>query len=195
MRARARRGGPARARALTGRISPGPGARIDCAGVDPVQLSITIARAPEAVFEYLSDIANHSEFSDHYLVDWRLTREDSRGKGAGARFRMKLPFNRFDWADVTVAEAQAPHRIVQVGRTGKFNRIRTLTTWTLRPAPGGQTRVDLEVDTQPAMASDRLAEALGRPTFRRGAARALKRLRSILEEDLDRGRRVSVAAR
>ena len=163
--------------------------------MDPVQLSIIVARPREEVFDYLVDIANHPEFSDHYLVDWRLTREQSRGKGAGARFRVKVPLNRFNWADVTFLEVEPPYRIVQVGRVGKYNRVRTLSTWTLDPAAGGQTKVQLEVDTQPVLPSDRIAEALGRPFFRRGAARSLKRLRSILEEDLDRGRRVSVAAR
>jgi uncharacterized protein YndB with AHSA1/START domain len=30
---------------------------------------ITIARPPEEVFDYLADIANHAEFSDHFMVD------------------------------------------------------------------------------------------------------------------------------
>ncbi len=163
--------------------------------MQPVQLSITIARPRDQVFDYLVDVANHPEFSDHYMVDWRLTREDSRGEGAGARFRVKLPFNRFDWADVSLLEVQPPHRIVEVGRAGKYNRIRHLTTWTLDPAAGGQTEVSLEVDTQPALPSDRFMEAVGRPFFARGARRSLRRLRSILEEDRDRGARVAVAPR
>jgi uncharacterized protein YndB with AHSA1/START domain len=163
--------------------------------VQPVQLSITIARPREQVFEYLADVANHAEFSDHYLVDWRLTREDSYGQGAGARFRVKAPLNRFSWADISLLEVEPPHRIVEVGRTGKYNRIRHLTTWTLEPAAGGQTEVGLEIDTQPVLPSDRVMEALDRPFFVRGARRALRRLRSILEEDRDRGARVAVAPR
>ena len=50
--------------------------------MDPVSASITIDRPPEEVFEYLLDMANHQEFSDHYLVDWHLTRADSYGRGA-----------------------------------------------------------------------------------------------------------------
>jgi uncharacterized protein YndB with AHSA1/START domain len=163
--------------------------------VHPVRLSITIARPREEVFDYLSDIANHPEFSDHYLVDWRLTREQSSGEGAGARFRVKVPLNRFDWADASLLEVQRPQRIVEVGRMGKYNRIRHLTTWTLDPAAGGQTEVSLEIDTEPALPSDRIMETVGRPFFARGARRALRRLRSILEEDRDRGRRVAVAPR
>ena len=96
-------------------------------------MSIVVSAPREQVFDYLQDIANHPEFTDHYLVDWHLTRIDSVGRGAGARFRVKAPGNRFSWADVTFAEVDRPHRIVEVGRTGKNNRIRTLGVYELSP--------------------------------------------------------------
>ena len=99
-------------------------------------VSIVVSAPREQVFDYLQDIANHPEFTDHYLVDWHLTRMDSVGAGAGARFRVKAPGNRFSWGDVTFTEVQRPHRIVEVGRTGKNNRIRTLGVYDL--APGGR---------------------------------------------------------
>src|ERR1700680_451844 len=102
-------------------------------------VSTSVAKPREEVFEYLADISNHPEFSDHYLVDWHLTREDPYGVGAGARFRMKAPLQRFAWADVTTAELHPPFRIVQHGRGGKYNRIRMLGTYTLSAAPGGTT--------------------------------------------------------
>jgi uncharacterized protein YndB with AHSA1/START domain len=164
--------------------------------VDPITVSTTIARPREEVFEYLADIANHPEFTDHYLVDWHLTREDPYGTGAGARFRVKAPFSRFSWADVTFAELQPPFRIVERGRGGKFNRIRMLGTYTLSLAPGGTTRVQYSLETEPALLSDRLMEALGgRAWTRRQVGKAMRRLRSILEEGRGRGRRASVAAR
>ncbi len=76
--------------------------------MEPFTVTTTIAKPREQVFEYLADIANHPEFTDHYRVDWHLTRVDSYGTGAGARFRIKEPLNRFAWADVTFAEAPAP---------------------------------------------------------------------------------------
>ncbi len=164
--------------------------------MDPFTVSTTISLPREQVFEYLADIANHAEFSDHYLVDWHLTREQSYGTGAGARFRVKAPLNRFAWADVTFAEMQPPYRIVERGRGGKFNRVRMLGTYTLSPAAGGTTKVQYTLETVPALLSDRLMEALGgRSWTRRQAAKAMRRLRSILEEDRDRGRRVSIAGR
>ena len=101
--------------------------------MDPVTSSITIGRPREEVFDYLVDIANHAEFSDHYLKDWRLTRLDSVGRGAGARFRYDRR-DRFGWADMTFIDVERPFRIVAVGRGGKFNRNKTYSTWTLTPS-------------------------------------------------------------
>ena len=158
--------------------------------MDPFTAQTTIAMPREEVFEYLSDIANHAEFTDHYLVDWRLLRENSRGVGAGARFRVKAPFNRFAWADATLAELVAPYRIVEHGRGGKYNRVRMLGVYTLSPGAGGTTRVEFSFETDPQMLSDRLMEAFGGARWlRRQIGRSLRRMRTILEEGRDRGRR------
>jgi uncharacterized protein YndB with AHSA1/START domain len=162
--------------------------------VDPVTVSIVVSAPPEQVFDYLQDIANHRQFTDHYLVDWHLTRIDSVGVGAGARFRVKAPGNRYSWADVTFAEVARPQRIVEIGRSGKANRVRTLGTYELTPAAGGATRVSFTVETVPATLADRLLELLGaRSWTRRKTMRAMRRLRGILEGELERGPRVTVA--
>jgi uncharacterized protein YndB with AHSA1/START domain len=165
-------------------------------------VSIIIGAPREQVFDYLQDIANHPEFTDHYLVDWHLTRIDSVGLGAGARFRIKAPRNRFSWADVTFVEVQAPHRIVEVGRTGKNNRIRTLGVYDLAEGSHGTTRVRFTIETEPVMLSDRLLESLGgRSWLKRKNNRAMRRLRAIFEDRDgavavagDGSRRVTVAA-
>lgn len=148
----------------------------------PVTVSTVISAPRERVFEYLNDIANHPEFTDHFLVDWHLTRIDSVGRGAGARFRVKAPGNRFSWADVTFAEVHPPHRIVEVGRTGKNNRIRTRGVYELAPATAGTTRVRLTLETLPTTPWDRWMESFGaRAWTKRKLTRALRRLRAILE--------------
>jgi uncharacterized protein YndB with AHSA1/START domain len=163
--------------------------------VDPVTVSTTISAPREQVFDYLQDIANHGEFTDHYLVDWHLTRVDSIGRGAGARFRVKAPGSRFSWADVTFVEVERPYRIVEAGRTGKYNRIRTLGVYELAPAASGSTRVRFTLQTIPATLSDRLMESLGaRGWLKRKNMRAMRRLRAIIERGEDRGSRVTVAA-
>lgn len=163
--------------------------------MDPFTVSTTIARPREQVYEYLADIANHAEFSDHYLVDWHLTRVDSYGAGAGARFRVAAPLNRFSWADMTFADMQPPFRILERGRGGKYNRIRMVGTYTLSPGPSGSTKVDYTFETEPRMLSDKLMETLGgRSWSRRKAAKAMRRLRSILEDGRQRGQRATVEA-
>jgi uncharacterized protein YndB with AHSA1/START domain len=160
-----------------------------------VTVSIVISAPRELVFDYLQDIANHAEFTDHYLVDWHLTRIDSVGRGAGARFRVKVPGNRFSWGDVTFVEVDRPYRIVETGRGGKNNRIRTLGVYDLLPGEAGTTRVRFTIQTVPATLSDRLLEGLGaRALIRRRNARAMHRLRAILERGEGRGKRVTVAA-
>ncbi|HEV2062278.1 MAG TPA: SRPBCC family protein [Solirubrobacteraceae bacterium] len=162
--------------------------------MDPISASVTIARPRAEIFEYLADVANHWEFTDHFVREVHMTREDTFGVGAGSRFRVPSPFNRFDWADLTITDLDEPRRIVMKGRGGKYNRIRIVSIWTLEPAHGGGTRVELTTETEPKFPSDRLIEALGKGTWRRGQRKALKRLRSILEEGRERGRRATIAA-
>lgn len=169
--------------------------------MDPLTVSIVVSAPRERVFDYLQDIANHPEFTDHYLVDWHLTRIDSVGLGAGARYRVKAPGNRFSWGDSTFIEVERPHRIVEAGRTGKNNRIRTMGVYELAPASGGATKVSFTLETKPAKLSDRLMESMGaRSWMRRKNRRAMRRLRGILEQSPGAqfgqgapGRRVTVA--
>src|SRR4029450_6805863 len=111
--------------------------------MDPITRYVVSDRPREEVFEYLADIANHPEFTDHYLKEWRLTRVDSYGRGAGARLRTDAPRprsrpdaprQRFSWGDMSFVTVEPPRRIVAVGRGGKFNRIKTFAEWTLEPA-------------------------------------------------------------
>ncbi|HWC26765.1 MAG TPA: SRPBCC family protein [Solirubrobacteraceae bacterium] len=163
--------------------------------MEPITLSISIAKPREEVFEYLADVANHAEFSDHCMVDWHLTREDSYGHGAGARFRVKSRFDRFSYGDITLSQVTPPERIVATGRAGRFNRIRTLTTWTLEEDGPERTTVTFQTQSTPALKSDELMEKLlfVRASRTRCHKRALARLRSILEAGEGRGEHVTLA--
>jgi uncharacterized protein YndB with AHSA1/START domain len=161
--------------------------------MDPVTVDVLIDRPREEIFEYLADIANHAEFTDHWMKEWRLTRVDSYGRGAGARFKANRKGERYAWGDMTFIEVEPPRRIVAAGRGGKFNRNKTWTTWTIEPS-GSATRVEVRTETEPALITDRLMEGV---MFKRGwtkrkLRKALSRLQSILEENIDRGRRVTV---
>jgi uncharacterized protein YndB with AHSA1/START domain len=164
--------------------------------MDPVTVTTTIDRPREEVFAYLLDVANRPEYTDHYLVDWRLTREDPVGRGAGARFRFKAPLNRFNWADITLIEVEAPRRIVEAGRGGKYNRTRLRAVYELEQGSGGTTRVTYMLETRPGKFSDALMEKVGfRGWITRKSNRAMRRLRSILEDGEGRGQRATIAGR
>ena len=163
--------------------------------MDPLTLSTTIAKPREEVFEYLADVANHPEFSDHCMVDWHLTREDSYGQGAGARFRVKSRFDRFSYGDITLSEVTPPQRIVATGWGGRYNRIRTRSIWTLEEDGPDRTQVIFETQSTPVLRSDELMEKFlrVRAATTRCHKRALERLRSILESGEGRGRHATVA--
>ncbi len=153
--------------------------------MDPVSASLVIQRPREEVFAYLADIANHPTFLDGRIVEWRLTREDSIGQGAGMRFRVRLRFNRFARYDVTFLEVEAPYRITLVGRGGKYDRTRIQGEITVTQTNDGGARVDWTVDTEPKLPSDRLMELVSgqRGVAQRTLNAGLRRLREILETE------------
>src|SRR3954447_4925803 len=139
--------------------------------LDPVHITVTIDRPREEVFDYLADIANHSEFMEPVFKDWRLTRVDSYGRGAGARFRSNAPLDRFGWGELNFVTVEPPYRIVAVGRGGKYNRTESHAEWRLEPAGGGGTRLEFSFETTPPLPSDKAMEALSgrRRWFKRKA--------------------------
>ncbi|HEY8582430.1 MAG TPA: SRPBCC family protein, partial [Capillimicrobium sp.] len=97
---------------------------------------------------------------------------------------------------VTLVEVDAPRRIVEAGRGGKYNRTRLRTVYELEQASGGQTKVTFTVATKPGKLSDRLMEALGfRGWVKRNSGKALRRLRALLEDGEGGGQRITVAGR
>jgi uncharacterized protein YndB with AHSA1/START domain len=159
--------------------------------MDPVIQTVLVSRPAAEVFDYLADVANHPEFLDHFTSEWHLTREDTYGTGAGVRYRVHMRGNRFAWVDQTVLECEVPRRIVLAGRGGKYNRVRTLTSYEVEPAGTEGTRVTVSFETEPKTPSDRLFDR--RAFYRRRLGKGLRRLSSILEDDRGRGKRASIA--
>lgn len=159
--------------------------------MDPVTADVLISRPQEEVFSYLADVANHPEFMGHFTEGWHLTREDTIGVGAGVRFAFKQRGTNYPWIDQTIVEAEAPRRLVLVGRTGKFNRVRSLTTYELEPGSGGDTRISVSFEKVPKLPSDKLRE--GRRFHKSGWSKALKALRDVLEGERVAGPRATIA--
>jgi uncharacterized protein YndB with AHSA1/START domain len=160
----------------------------------PVTASCIVDAPREQVFEYLSDLANHVEFTDHYLRDFRLERLDSRGLGAAASFRIGFPLTSM-WAEVVVTAVERPYRLVLEGGAGRLFRVKTKAVYTLSLHDEHMTRVDYEFSSIPATRADAAREALGgRAWLAWQSRRALRRLKHVLEQGDPSAHAVRVAA-
>ena len=160
----------------------------------PVSADIEIDAPRERAFEAIADLARRPSFTDHFIAGFHLTRIESRGLGAGARFRFQQPL-RSVWTDTAIAELEEPHRIVERGHGGRGNRIPTTTAWELLESGGSLIRVRVSHWTEPSNPFDRALEAISGTTFwqQRGWNEALRRLRDLLESEAPIPARVAVA--
>ncbi len=159
----------------------------------PIYAEVEIDVTRERAFAAIADIAARPSFTDHFLSDFHLLRLDSRGVGAGARFRVNAPL-RSVWQDSTIVELEEPFKIVEQGFGGRTNRIRTHTVWELTPGAGSLTLVTLSHWTEPT-AIDRPLEIASGASFwqQRSWRKALARLREQLEAEGPLEERVAVA--
>ena len=82
------------------------------------EIEIDVTRAD--AFAQIVDLARRPSFTDHFITGFHLTRIESSGVGAGARFQLG-PRRRRIWMDTAIDEADAPHKIVERGRGGRGN--------------------------------------------------------------------------
>jgi hypothetical protein len=150
----------------------------------PVSAEIDVDVSREEAFAVLSDFARRPSFTDHFLGDFHLTRIESSGVGAGARFRVQLPFRKI-WMDSVIEESHSPHKIVERGMGGRANRIPQTTVWEVLEGPGGLSRVKVSHWTEPSNPVDKMLETLaGTARFEgRGWREAMRRFRDLLEAD------------
>jgi uncharacterized protein YndB with AHSA1/START domain len=148
----------------------------------PVSAEIEIDAPRELVFATIADLARRPSFTDHFLTGFHLTRIESSGVGAGARFRVASPL-RSVWMDTAITELEEPHRIVERGCGGRANRIPSTTVWELTEGAGSLTGVRVSHWTEPSNPLDRALEmAAGNSiSAQRGWREALRRLRDQLE--------------
>jgi Polyketide cyclase / dehydrase and lipid transport len=107
-----------------------------------------------------------------------MTRDDTRGPGAGVRLKSTIGPHRD--AEITVIES-SPERIVETGRGGKGMQSRTRGTYTLSAAPGGGTDVTFTLEMEPATLAEKLQAPAARIYMRKQNARAMERLRELME--------------
>jgi uncharacterized protein YndB with AHSA1/START domain len=160
----------------------------------PISAEVEVDVSRERAFATISDMAIRPSFTDHFLSGFHLTRIESAGIGAGARFRVEAPL-RSVWMDTTIVEAEEPFRIVERGQGGRANRIATHTVWELTGAAGVLTKITMTHWTAPANPLDRALELASAASFwqQRGWREALHRLRDLLESDHPEVERIAVA--
>jgi uncharacterized protein YndB with AHSA1/START domain len=148
----------------------------------PVSAEIEIDAPRERVFEAIADLARRPSFTDHFLSDFHLTRIESSGLGAGARFRVASPLRKV-WMDTAIVELEQPYKLIERGCGGRGNRIPTTTVWELTEGTGPLTTVRVSRWTEPSNPLDRALEVLAANSAseQRGWRTALRRLRDQLE--------------
>ena len=97
----------------------------------PVSAEVDLDVPREVAYRFVADLANRPAFTDHFISDLRLSRVESTGVGAGARYRIFAPPQAV-WVDTTITaltpptSLPLPHRRALLGccpgwsRTGRI---------------------------------------------------------------------------
>jgi len=153
--------------------------------VRPIESRIVISAPREAIFDFISDVSARVAWMDNFLEDYRLTRVQPVGVGAGAAFIVDSPLFP-QRAEYQIVEAESPRYLRERGRVGRLGRTTGWTEWELAENYGS-TELTVTIWTEPGIAWDGFKEGLGgRPWLRRQIGVSLKRLRKIFEEQPER---------
>ena len=151
----------------------------------PIESRIVISAPREAVYEFLTDVSNRVAWMDNFLKEFRLTRVNPVGVGAGAAFEIDAPIFPLR-AEYQVVEAEAPRYLRERGRIGRLGRTTGWTEWELAESYGS-TELTVTTWSEPGNGWDSFKESFGaRPWLRRQLSVSLRRLRKIFEEDSGR---------
>ena len=141
--------------------------------IDPTITSArVIPRAPEHVYAFLADLANHWHLNDPHL---RLV--DVCASGLGGRFVIRGPLGLRRAAHTTVTTRRAPYELSGIATIGR--RTRAHAGWRIEPAPEG-SHVVLESTAARIGTLDRFLLTIGRWWLRRSFDRILTRLHDQL---------------
>jgi hypothetical protein len=151
----------------------------------PIESRIVISAPRDAIYEFVADVAGRVSWQDHFLKDFRLTRVNPVGVGAGAAFVVDSPLFP-QRAEFQIVKMDPPRMIVERGRIGRWGRTTGWTEWEFVESHGS-TEVTATVWTEPGIRWDGVKEGLGaRPWLKRQMNGSLRRLRAIFEEQTDK---------
>jgi uncharacterized protein YndB with AHSA1/START domain len=133
-----------------------------------VSVSTVIERPRDDVYALVDDLAAHERWTDHFLTDWDVD-------GDVARFKIKGGGR----SEVRVLSS-TPDEIVEEGSDGKR---RTRGVYRLRPDGAGRTEVTFTNEIlERGSKVEVLADPLVKMFLRRNNAKALARLKDLLEK-------------
>jgi hypothetical protein len=145
----------------------------------PVTVSIDVAQPRAAVFDYLDVMANHEAFTDHMLINWRVS---GPATGIGSKAQVTSKFGGItDEAEIEVFEAE-PGRMIRERTVGAKGKRVSHGTYTLSDLPDGGTHIEFEFALQKVPAMERPLVPLMRKMVRKGNERAMERLAALLSD-------------
>jgi uncharacterized protein YndB with AHSA1/START domain len=142
-------------------------------------LTVDVPQPREDVYAFLDVMANHEQFTDHMLVDWRCA-GPATGVGSKAFVNAKAG-GRKEPVEIEVLEVEPGRMIRERSRANKGRRL-TQGTYTLSDLPDGGTHVEFAFELLQLPASEKLMAPLMRAIVRRGNAKAMERLAGVLRE-------------
>ena len=146
--------------------------------MEPVAVSVVVAKPREEVFDYLDLLANHETFMDHMFKKWTFS-GPPRGVGAKGRATVSAPGSN-EIAEFEVVESERPERTVEESVSAKGKR-RTRGTYRLTALPDGGTEIEFELAWTEVPRSERILPPLSRAFLRRALSKAMRRLAKELE--------------
>ena len=139
----------------------------------PITVTTTVARPVAEVYDHLAVLGNHEAFTDHMLVDWKLSGPAS-GVGAIADVQSTLG-GRKEPVRFEVVEAQPPARILERSVAAKGRRVAT-GEFRLAGEDDGPTKVTFTLRVERAPVWERPLLALLAPKLRRANQTSVERL-------------------
>jgi hypothetical protein len=147
--------------------------------MEPVVVSVTVAKPRDEVFDHLDVLANHAPFLDHMYKKWTYS-GPPRGVGAKGQATVNAPGSS-EVAEFEVVESVRPERIVEEGVSAKGNR-RTRGAYSFEQLAGGRTKIEFELAWTAVPRSERIFPPLSRIFLRRALGKAMRRLAKELEQ-------------
>lgn len=145
----------------------------------PVTVSIDVPQDRASVYAYLDVMANHEQFTDHMLTNWRVSGPPT-GVGSKANVTAKVGAIS-DESEIEVFEVEDGRMIRERSIAAKGKRI-AHGTYTLGDLPDGGTHIEFEFALQKLPAYEKPLVPLMRKMVRKGNERAMERLAGILND-------------